>query len=142
MIRGEIRLSIWNCGCGVHAAGCAGCRDELCSCSLCLEIISGACAIALVAIAPEVTTTAETTEYLRWFTGKIGFSAAGLALITQIYRTRICGYRHRHAIYDRYASFQSLAQDSRCGRDHWQWTLGRARLIRLCQSGRAGASGG
>ena len=44
-------------------------------------IISGACAIALVAIAPEVTATAETTEYLRWLTGKIGFSAAGLALI-------------------------------------------------------------
>ena len=44
-------------------------------------IISGACAIALVAIAPEVTATAETTEYLRWFTGKIGFSAAGLGLI-------------------------------------------------------------
>lgn len=44
-------------------------------------IISGACAIALVVIAPEVTATAETTEYLRWFTGKIGFSAAGLALI-------------------------------------------------------------
>ena len=44
-------------------------------------IISGACALALVASGLEVTITVETTAYLRWLSGKIGFTAAGLALM-------------------------------------------------------------
>ena len=46
--------------------------------------VSGACAVALAlsATSPaEVSATIETTAALRWITGKIGFSAAGLALI-------------------------------------------------------------
>lgn len=52
--------------------------------------ISGACAVAMATSVPEASNTGdasvaaslETTAFLRWFTGKIGFSAAGLALIT------------------------------------------------------------
>jgi hypothetical protein len=46
--------------------------------------VSGACAVALAlsATSPaEVSSAIETTSALRWITGKIGFSAAGLALI-------------------------------------------------------------
>ena len=46
--------------------------------------VSGACAVALALSAStpaEVNTAIETTAALRWVTGKIGFSAAGLALI-------------------------------------------------------------
>lgn len=53
-------------------------------------MISGVCALALALLAPEVSDTAvlttsdrslEPVTYLRWLTGKIGFAAAGLALI-------------------------------------------------------------
>ena len=52
--------------------------------------VSGACAVALALLAPEVSDTAvlaasdsslEPVSTLRWLTGKIGFSGAGLALI-------------------------------------------------------------
>ena len=47
--------------------------------------LSGACAVALAACAPEIAgdiaTPIETISYLRWLTGKIGFTAAGLGLI-------------------------------------------------------------
>ena len=45
---------------------------------------SGACAVALALSAStsaEVGTAIETTAALRWVTGKVGFSAAGLALV-------------------------------------------------------------
>ena len=53
-------------------------------------MVSGACAVALAMLAPEVSDTAvltasdrslEPVSTLRWLTGKIGFAAAGLALI-------------------------------------------------------------
>jgi len=44
-------------------------------------ILSGACAVALAASGPEATLAVETTAYLRWLTGTIGFTAAGLALM-------------------------------------------------------------
>lgn len=46
--------------------------------------VSGACAVALALSAtspPELSSAIETTAELRWITGKIGFAAAGLALI-------------------------------------------------------------
>ena len=51
--------------------------------------LSGACAVAIAASAPELADTVdasipgsiEVTAFLRWVTGKIGFSAAGFALI-------------------------------------------------------------
>ncbi len=44
--------------------------------------ISGAAAILLISADPNsIDTTVETTATLRWLTGKIGFSAAGVALI-------------------------------------------------------------
>ena len=47
--------------------------------------ISGACALALAAFATNgvetVEATTETVALLRWFTGKVGFAAAGLALL-------------------------------------------------------------
>ena len=48
--------------------------------------LSGVCAVVLAASAPEaqgavISGPIETTDYLRWLTGKIGFTAAGLALI-------------------------------------------------------------
>ena len=44
--------------------------------------VSGACAVALaLSASPEVGTAIETTAALRWVTGKVGFSAAGLALV-------------------------------------------------------------
>ena len=53
-------------------------------------VVSGASAVVLVVSAPDFTETAalgtpdslqETAAYLRWLTGKIGFAAAGLALL-------------------------------------------------------------
>ena len=53
-------------------------------------MVSGVCAVALALLAPEVSDTAvltasdrslEPVSTLRWLTGKIGFAAAGLALI-------------------------------------------------------------
>ena len=55
-----------------------------------LTAVSGACAVALGLSAPDLAETAvlsarsgsvDTFAYLRWFTGKAGFAAAGLALI-------------------------------------------------------------
>ena len=48
--------------------------------------LSGVCAVVLAASAPEapgavISGSTETIHYLRWLTGKIGFTAAGLALI-------------------------------------------------------------
>ncbi len=48
--------------------------------------VSGACAVTLAVSAPDVVATSvdplmENSELLRWLTGKIGFAAAGLALI-------------------------------------------------------------
>lgn len=44
--------------------------------------VSGACAAMLTIADPDsITTTTESIATLRWLTGKIGFSAAGLALI-------------------------------------------------------------
>ena len=46
--------------------------------------VSGACAVALALSAsasPEVSTAIETTSVIRWTTGKLGFAAAGLALL-------------------------------------------------------------
>ena len=48
--------------------------------------LSGVCAVVLAASAPEAPSAAisgstETIHYLRWLTGKIGFTVAGLALI-------------------------------------------------------------
>ena len=64
-------------------------------------LVSGGCALALAVIAPDVTGTAimpapdtsqETIAYLRWFTGKIGFAAAGLALLVAAkYQWRVGG---------------------------------------------------
>ena len=52
--------------------------------------VSGVCALTLAAFAVSgletVDTSAETVSYLRWFTGKIGFSAAGLALVAAALR--------------------------------------------------------
>ena len=53
-------------------------------------LMSGACAVILALFAPEVSSTSilatpeewlEPVAYVRWLTGKIGFAAAGLALI-------------------------------------------------------------
>ena len=66
--------------------------------------ISGVCAVAMAASVPEqsntvdssVTTSFETTGFLRWFTGKIGFSAAGFALITAArYQWKVGGVLRR-----------------------------------------------
>ena len=52
-----------------------------------LTALSGACAIALAISAPDtsdgavVSAANETISYLRWLTGKIGFTTAGLALV-------------------------------------------------------------
>ena len=48
--------------------------------------VSGVCAVVLVAAAPEapganIAASTETFDYLRWVTGKIGFTAAGVGLI-------------------------------------------------------------
>ncbi len=48
--------------------------------------LSGVCAVVLAASAPEapgavISGSTETIHYLRWLTGKIGFTVAGLALI-------------------------------------------------------------
>ena len=46
--------------------------------------LSGACAVGLSIAAPDATVPGaftEATAYLRWFTGKLGFAAAGLALL-------------------------------------------------------------
>ena len=45
---------------------------------------SGLCAVALAVTAPEVAAPGafhETAEFLRWFTGKVGFALAGLTLL-------------------------------------------------------------
>lgn len=45
-------------------------------------LISGACAIILTAADPNsINTTTETVATLRWLTGKLGFTAAGAALV-------------------------------------------------------------
>ncbi len=45
-------------------------------------LISGVCAVALAAVfAPEVSSASEAASFLRWFAGKLGFAAAGIALI-------------------------------------------------------------
>ena len=47
-----------------------------------LTLVSGGCAVALaVAFAPDVGAMSESINFARWFTGKLGFAAAGLALI-------------------------------------------------------------
>lgn len=47
-----------------------------------LTLISGVCAVALAAVfAPEVSSASEAASFLRWFAGKLGFAAAGIALI-------------------------------------------------------------
>ena len=52
--------------------------------------VSGACALALAAFATNggetVEATTETVALLRWFTGKVGFAAAGLALVAAAQR--------------------------------------------------------
>ena len=49
--------------------------------------VSGASAIALANAAPATTDALpETTAYVRWLTGKIGFTLAGLALIAEARR--------------------------------------------------------
>ena len=57
--------------------------------------VSGVCALVLAASAPDaseaaalsaVDSSTETVAYLRWLTGKIGFSAAGLALVVAALR--------------------------------------------------------
>ena len=53
-------------------------------------IVSGVCALTLAAFAVSgleaVDTSTQTVSYLRWVTGKIGFSAAGLALVAAALR--------------------------------------------------------
>ena len=53
-------------------------------------VVSGVCALTLAAFAVSgletVDTSAQTVSYLRWVTGKIGFSAAGLALVAAALR--------------------------------------------------------
>ena len=47
-----------------------------------LTLASGGCAVALaVAFAPDVSAASESVNFAHWFTGKLGFAAAGLALI-------------------------------------------------------------
>ena len=47
-----------------------------------LTLVSGGCAVALaVVFAPDVGAMSESVNFARWFTGKLGFAAAGLALI-------------------------------------------------------------
>ena len=47
-----------------------------------LTLASGGCALALaVAFAPDVSAASESVNFARWFAGKLGFAAAGLALI-------------------------------------------------------------
>ena len=49
-----------------------------------LTALSGACAVALAIFASEASAPGDFTElaaYLRWFTGKLGFAAGGLALL-------------------------------------------------------------
>ena len=51
--------------------------------------LSGVCAVVLAASAPEapgavISGSTETIHYLRWLTGKIGFTAAGLGLIVAV----------------------------------------------------------
>ena len=47
-----------------------------------LTLISGVCALALaVVFAPDVSSASEGVSFLRWFAGKLGFAAAGIALI-------------------------------------------------------------
>ena len=52
--------------------------------------VSGGCALALAAFATNgmetVEATTETVSYLRWSTGKMGFAAAGLALVAAAQR--------------------------------------------------------
>lgn len=52
--------------------------------------VSGACALALASYATEtlgaVDPSTETVALLRWFTGKVGFAAAGLALVAAAQR--------------------------------------------------------
>ncbi len=44
-------------------------------------IVSGVCAVILTVSAPDVSPLTESSEFLRWLTGKIGFAIAGLALV-------------------------------------------------------------
>ena len=44
-------------------------------------IVSGVCAVILTVSAPDVGPLIESSAFLRWFTGKIGFAVAGLALV-------------------------------------------------------------
>ena len=44
-------------------------------------IVSGACAVILAVSAPDVSPLIESSAFLRWLTGKIGFAIAGLALV-------------------------------------------------------------
>ena len=47
-----------------------------------LTLISGVCAVALaVVFAPEASSASEAASFARWFSGKLGFAAAGIALI-------------------------------------------------------------
>ena len=47
-----------------------------------LTLASGGCALALaVVFAPDVGAASESVNFARWFTGKLGFAAAGIALI-------------------------------------------------------------
>ena len=59
-----------------------------------LTALSGACAVVLVIVATEATEPgafAEVTAYLRWFTGKLGFAAGGLALLVAARYQRMAG---------------------------------------------------
>ena len=63
-----------------------------------LTAVSGAGAVALTALAPDVGPTAETVAALRELTGKAGFAAAGLALIVAArYQWRVGGILRRIA---------------------------------------------
>ena len=44
-------------------------------------IVSGVCAVILAVLAPEVSPLIESSAFLRWLTGKIGFAIAGLGLV-------------------------------------------------------------
>ena len=47
-----------------------------------ITLVSGGCAFALaVVFAPDVSAMSESVNFARWFTGKLGFAAAGIALI-------------------------------------------------------------
>ena len=55
-------------------------------------IVSGVCAVILAVSAPEVSPLIESSAFLRWLTGKIGFAIAGLGLVVAArYQRRVGG---------------------------------------------------